>query len=286
MTYYDHFDEADSEYTDGPTGHSVTRLATPITPGYNGAMEPEWFGYEDEYGWDMPPMQPEINYGYNHNAAVQRARLVLGITVAFIIFGFVFWVAPWRSSGETAVSATNRVGTGGSAQGDQYSGQLAPFFMPSVLYWETLILEVASEYNVDPNMVATIMQIESCGDPQAVSRSGAQGLFQVMPFHFTAGENMQDPQINARRGINYFAERLVQTGGDVGRAFAGYNGGHVAAAASMDQWADETRRYFTWSTGIYSEADKRLSSSATLEQWLMAGGASLCQQAATRLGLN
>ena len=129
------------------------------------------------------------------------------------------------------------------------------------------------------------MQIESCGDPNAVSSAGAQGLFQVMPFHFDAGENMQDPHTNARRGMAYFAERLQQTRGDVGRAFAGYNGGHVAAAGSWDSWVPETQRYYTWSTGIYEEASAGAQSSETLSQWMAAGGASLCQQAANRIGL-
>jgi soluble lytic murein transglycosylase-like protein len=141
-------------------------------------------------------------------------------------------------------------------------------------------------YGVDPNLTAIIMQIESCGDPRAASHAGAQGLFQVMPFHFAAGEDSLDPDTNARRGLNYFVERLNQTNGDIGRAFAGYNGGHVAAAASWDQWAAETQRYYRWSTGIYSDIQSGVTESPTVQNWLQAGGASLCRQAAQRLGLN
>lgn len=129
------------------------------------------------------------------------------------------------------------------------------------------------------------MQIESCGDPKALSSAGAQGLFQVMPFHFSNGENMLDPDTNAMRGMNYFAERLVQTSGDVGKAFAGYNGGHVAAGTSWDNWAAETQRYFVWATGIYEDAKAGLTESPTLQQWYAAGGTSLCQQASSRLNL-
>ena len=129
------------------------------------------------------------------------------------------------------------------------------------------------------------MQIESCGDPQAASGAGAQGLFQVMPFHFTEGEDMLDPETNALRGINYFAERLVQTDGNIGLAFAGYNGGHVAAAGGWDDWVPETQRYFIWSTGIFNDIESGLTESPTLQKWMAAGGASLCQQASARLGL-
>ena len=33
----------------------------------------------------------------------------------------------------------------------------------------------AEQYSLDPDIIATIMQIESCGDPNAVSSAGAQG---------------------------------------------------------------------------------------------------------------
>jgi hypothetical protein len=62
--------------------------------------------------------------------------------------------------------------------------QLASIFTPEVMHWSPLIYAWASAYNVDPNLIATVIQIESCGDPNVVSGSGAQGLFQVMPDHF------------------------------------------------------------------------------------------------------
>jgi soluble lytic murein transglycosylase-like protein len=165
-------------------------------------------------------------------------------------------------------------------------GLLAPVFTPQVMHWMPEILEWASTYGVDPNIVATIMQIESCGDPQAVSIAGARGLFQVMPFHFAEGEDALDPDTNARRGLSYFVERLAQTGGDVGKAFAGYNGGHVAAAGSWNMWAAETQRYYVWATGLYGEANGGADASPTLQEWLAAGGGSLCRQASMRLGLD
>jgi soluble lytic murein transglycosylase-like protein len=164
-------------------------------------------------------------------------------------------------------------------------GAISPVFSPEVRHWEPQILAWSAEFGLDPNLAAIIMQIESCGDPQAVSGAGAQGLFQVMPFHFAAGEDSLNPDNNARRGLNYFVERLGQTNGDIGRAFAGYNGGHVAAGSSWDNWAHETQRYYVWSTGIYNDIQQGLADSPTLQQWMQAGGASLCRQAAQRLGL-
>lgn len=194
-----------------------------------------------------------------------------------------------ESSAETAVVQSQSQSPATTTQTNgkpvNYEGKISAVFSNEVKFWEADIVRWASAHDLDPDMIATIMQIESCGDPQALSIAGAQGLFQVMPFHFTAGENMLDPDTNALRGVNYFAERLVQTAGDVGKAFAGYNGGHVAAGGSWNTWAAETQRYYTWSTGIYEDAKAGLTESPTLQQWYAAGGASLCQQAANRLNL-
>jgi soluble lytic murein transglycosylase-like protein len=223
----------------------------------------------------------------------QRMLMILGVTI-LILFGLgTLVLRQFRDNGNIATgqgeavseagvvtdaaAAQNVPGTGG--------GVISPLFTREVQYWAPQILSWAAAAGVDPNMAATIMQIESCGDPQAVSSAGASGLFQVMPFHFTDGEDRFNPDTNAFRGLNYFAERMQQTGGDVGRAFAGYNGGHVAAGGTWDSWAPETQRYYTWSTGIFADVQAGNSSSETLNRWLQAGGAGLCQQAAQRLGL-
>lgn len=156
-------------------------------------------------------------------------------------------------------------------------------FSPTVLYWEPLITRWADHYGVDPNQAAIIMQVESCGDPQAVSRAGAQGLFQVMPFHFAAGENPLDPDTNAMRGLAFFAEVLAKTGNDVGRAFAAYNGGWNGTAGGWDTWKPETQRYYVYTTGMMADIAQNDGQAEALGQWLGAGGFALCNQAAARL---
>jgi soluble lytic murein transglycosylase-like protein len=164
-------------------------------------------------------------------------------------------------------------------------GTLSLLFTPEVRYWEPQILRWAAEYEVDPNIVATIMQIESCGNPGAASYAGAQGLFQVMPFHFQPGEDMLDPDTNAMRGLAFFREQMRYTGGDVFLSFAGYNGGYAASGGVYGNWAAETQRYYYWAKGIYLDASSGANQSATLSEWLAAGGGGGCQAAATALGI-
>ncbi len=156
---------------------------------------------------------------------------------------------------------------------------ISPIFTPEVRFWADDILRWASETNLDPNLIATVMQIESCGDPRATSPSGAKGLFQVMPYHFYAGENPYYPEVNAQRGLAYLKKSLDTARGNFYLAFAGYNGGIGIIARSEIFWAEETKRYAYWGSGIYADARRGVFSSPRLEEWLRYGGASLCAQA-------
>jgi soluble lytic murein transglycosylase-like protein len=157
---------------------------------------------------------------------------------------------------------------------------ISAVFTPEVQYWAQDIIVWSQEYQLDPNLVATVIQIESCGDPNAVSPSGAIGLFQVMPFHFVEGEIPLEPATNAQRGLAYLVDTLDQANGHVGLALAGYNGGPSAIEQGWDSWSAETRSYFRWGSGIYREVSSGWHASPTLEAWLQSGGASLCEQAA------
>lgn len=216
------------------------------------------------------------------------ARQLLPFVLVLLVYAA--WDSISTIEGQKKLVASTMMGIGGggipqweqSAEVAQASSTLSPIFSPSVRRWEPLITQYAAQYGIPPNLVATVMQIESCGDPYAESHAGAQGLFQVMPFHFEAHESMKDPATNANRGMAYLAQGLQITGGDWGRAMAGYNGGHSIANKDWSHWSNETQRYYHWGTGIYADAVARKDHSARLQEWLQAGGSSLCAQAASR----
>lgn len=171
------------------------------------------------------------------------------------------------------------------SQRDRPQPQLSTIFTPSVQYWREEIIRWSGAAGVDPNLAATVMQIESCGWPTAGSPAGAQGLFQVMPFHFEEGEEMNDPDTNAYRGLNYLVRGLEIAEGHAGLAMAGYNGGHSVITRDYSAWPNETQRYYRWGTGIYREASAGWDSSPTLANWLAAGGSSLCETAESTLNI-
>ncbi len=166
------------------------------------------------------------------------------------------------------------------------TGSLAPLFTPEVRYWEKAILRWAAEHELDPNLVATVMQIESCGHPTVASHAGAVGLFQVMPYHFQPGEDPRDPETNARRGLAYLRQAWEKTGGNVRFTLAAYNGGFKRLQEPETLWPAETQRYVAWGTAIYQDAVQGKSHSPTLEAWLSRGGWSLCLRARMALALS
>lgn len=165
----------------------------------------------------------------------------------------------------------------------QNPSTIAAFFAPEVLYWESRIISWSEEWDLDPNLVATVMQIESCGDPKAVSSAGAQGLFQVMPYHFYDNEDPYKPKVNARRGLGYLKRALDAHDGDLELALAGYNGGITGSKRPQSDWSSEMVRYVYWGAGIYSDAQQGKTASERLEEWLASGGAGLCRQAAVSI---
>jgi len=163
--------------------------------------------------------------------------------------------------------------------------QIAPLFTPEVQHWEEKITAWSQEYNLDPNLVATVMQIESCGNSKAKSSAGAMGLFQVMPFHFDDSENPYKANTNAKRGLSFLRNSLDNFGGDKRLGLAGYNAGITGAKRSEILWPNETIRYVYWGMGIYNDAKQGNATSERLNEWLTAGGSSLCRKAAEQLGI-
>ena len=162
---------------------------------------------------------------------------------------------------------------------------ISPIFTRQIQYWSKDIVRWANAASLDPNLLAVVMQIESCGDPRALSRAGASGLFQVMPFHFHLGENPFNPDTNALRGTGYLARSLQAANGNARLALAGYNGGIGVISRGEGTWSAETHRYVRFGAPMYEDAKSGKTSSPTVEEWYGNYGASLCRQASSRLGI-
>lgn len=92
-----------------------------------------------------------------------------------------------------------------------------------VLRWSSDVDEASRQYGVPREIILGIMDIESGGNPEAVSAAGAMGLMQVMPFHYAQGENGMDPRTSILRGTKILADNYRRWG-DWDRAAAAYFG--------------------------------------------------------------
>ena len=96
------------------------------------------------------------------------------------------------------------------------------------------VMEYADRYsranNLSPALVKAIIRAESNGNRFAISRKGAQGMMQLMPF---TSKRMKvsdpfDPVENIEGGVKYIKELLGTFGGNVTYAVAAYNAGPAA----------------------------------------------------------
>jgi soluble lytic murein transglycosylase-like protein len=203
------------------------------------------------------------------------AVILIGAALAYLAFG-----------PSNPLAAARDIHQGTTAQAGAAGRSISPIFTPQVQYWADQIQAWAAAAGLDPNLVATVMQIESCGNPSAVSSAGAMGLFQVMPYHFVAGENPYDPQTNSLRGLDYLRRSLEAAGGDARLALAGYNGGIGVIGQAEYTWSPQTQAYARRGSRYYADASAGVVSAVDMQDYQAAGESSLCRQAASRLGIS
>jgi soluble lytic murein transglycosylase-like protein len=90
-----------------------------------------------------------------------------------------------------------------------------------------LIGEAAQTHGIAPELVASVIAVESNFNPRAVSARSARGLMQLMPE--TAARfgvsDIFDPRQNINAGTRYLKELLERYNGNLALALAAYNAG-------------------------------------------------------------
>lgn len=112
------------------------------------------------------------------------------------------------------------------------SGRLKPFIKDPKERLELLkaVHQEATRAKLKPDLVLALIQIESRFDKYAVSRVGAQGLMQVMPFWKNEigrpNDNLTDMNTNLRYGCRILQFYLNKEEGRLAPALARYNGSY------------------------------------------------------------
>jgi soluble lytic murein transglycosylase-like protein len=131
--------------------------------------------------------------------------------------------------------------------------------------YANFISDSARAHGVAPELVASVIAVESNFNPNAVSWRSARGLMQLMPqtaarFGVT---RVFDPQQNIDAGTRYLKELLLRYNGDLALTLAAYNAGpdRVGQYRSVPPYR-ETREYVRRVTEKFRKAYRASNQSA------------------------
>jgi Transglycosylase SLT domain len=93
-----------------------------------------------------------------------------------------------------------------------------------------MLANAGQQHNIDADLLASIVKAESGGQTRAVSRTGAQGLMQLMPGTARAMgvSDSFEPQQNINGGTQYLDALLTHYHDNIALAVAAYNAGPAA----------------------------------------------------------
>lgn len=136
------------------------------------------------------------------------------------------FLAPAHDEEQESIGATAAEPAGLAIDFAILSGQVREEFFRGFPFGE-LIHAKAQKYDVDPALVAAVIENESAFKPRARSHRGARGLMQLMPKtgHWMGARNLYDPEQNVDAGVKYLKYLEKRFDGNQTKIIAAYNAG-------------------------------------------------------------
>lgn len=182
----------------------------------------------------------------------------------------------------------------------QSAGIDSSWIPSTVKHWQAPIDEMSKKYDVDANLVAIVMTMESGGYAKAKSEANAQGLMQVTPP--TAKEiaskhlkkpvtsyNLQDPKTNIEFGTAYLAylrktfeapSQGPSWNSTVELVAASYNGGPLAGLHVEQGKGLHDPQIVIYSRDVFNMwRERHAKNSPTFDRWKERGGSILIDKA-------
>ena len=181
------------------------------------------------------------------------------------------------------------------------AGHITASWIPeTVKRWDKPIAEMAQKYDIDPDLLAILMTLESGGYSKAKSEAGAEGLMQITPptaqdiakkylKHPVESYDLLDPRTNIEFGAAYLAH-LRDVFGERGQGpswdatveliAAGYNGGPGAAGKLYRGEGLRDTQTVVYSRDAFNMwRERHAKSSPTFDRWVERGGSALLEKA-------
>jgi soluble lytic murein transglycosylase-like protein len=198
---------------------------------YNVTEEEEYFEASEASDFDASSLYPD-------------PLLIAAVTclVCMILFGLMakLSVYVFRSVPATnLITKTNPLSASENKSPQSLDGDCAVSsqFPPNITRWCNLITQYSFKHNLDPDLIAAVIWLESGGNDQAYSHSGAVGLMQIMPRDGLAAsfmcangpcfqdrpssDELRDPENNIAFGTRYLSS-LIRKNGNLREALKSY----------------------------------------------------------------
>ena len=134
-------------------------------------------------------------------------------------------------------------------------------FFSSAMPYGDIIHEKAKKYDVDPLLVAAVIEQESKFHHTARSQVGARGLMQLMPRtgRWMGARDLYDPAQNVDAGVRYIKYLQSRFDGNLKKTIAAYNAGegNVRRYNGVPPFA-ETQHYVRTVLGNYARRNQQL----------------------------
>jgi len=109
---------------------------------------------------------------------------------------------------------------------------------PSRSVIEQEVSRVAKKYRLSKSLLEALVQVESSYRPMALSRKGARGLTQVMPFNAKRcglrPDQLWDPSLNLACGATILRQEIARVG-SIEKALRVYNCGKTSCGKGYAQ---------------------------------------------------
>lgn len=133
-----------------------------------------------------------------------------------------------------------------------------------------LINTYAGQYGLDPNEIASVIQTESSGDPNAFRAEskyppGSYGLMQLLyttaqGLGYTGQpEGLYDPETNIALGSQLWAQLKAKFGDDPATLYSAYNSGSPTAYETNSQVASNVQRFLNNLQSIAASAAEAIA---------------------------